>query len=106
MSLSAGRVGPVTWRSGSHARIGRSRNGGVVTHHARAAARVVLDPDHAVEAVAHLLDVRDENDLREAIAQPTQQADDVLAAGLVPPGEVLIPHPQRPRRARPPPAPP
>ncbi len=45
----------------------------LVAHDGRAAALVEADTHDAIEAVAHGIDVRDENDLREAVGQVTQQ---------------------------------
>src|SRR3989475_6993508 len=73
MSRSTAGSGPVTRASGSHARIGWSQGGGIVAHDARTSRGVVGNANDAVEPVAHLFDVRDENDLRETIAQTAQE---------------------------------
>src|SRR6266550_1916895 len=79
MSRSTAGSGPVTRASGSHARIGWSQGGGIVAHDARPCGGVVRHANDAVEPVAHLFDVRDENDLGETIAQTAQEREYVLA---------------------------
>src|SRR3954447_21593552 len=48
-------------------------------HHRRAGLLVVPHADHAIQPFAHLLDVRDEDDLFEPVLQPAQQLHDVLS---------------------------
>src|SRR3989442_14655668 len=100
MSRSTTGSGPVTRASGSHARIGWSQGGGIVAHDARTSRGVVGNANDAVEPVAHLFDVRDENDLRETIAQTTQQREYVLAAGFVEGAEDLVQHQEGERLPR------
>src|SRR6267143_203647 len=95
MSCSTARSGPVTRASGSHARIvGWSQGGGVVAHDARSSRGVVRNANDTVEPVAHLLDVRDENDLWETIAQTTQQREYVLAPRFVQRAEDFVEYQQ------------
>src|SRR5215472_16025810 len=102
MSRSVARSGPCTSRSGSHARIGPSTAEcrRVVADHAGPLPRVVVDPDHPVQPVADLLDVRNENYLREPVAETPQEREHVLPAGLVQRAEDLVEHQERQRLAR------
>src|SRR6266404_130744 len=101
MSRSTAGSGPVTRASGSHARIGWSQGGGIVAHDARTSRGVVGNANDAVEPVAHLLDVRDENDLWETIAQTAQEREHVLAPRFVERTEDLVQHEQGERLPRP-----
>src|SRR5438445_10635427 len=100
MSRSVARSGPVIRVSGSHARIGRSQSSGVITHDAGAGRGVVGNADHPVQSVTHLLDVRDEDDLREPVAEATQQGKNVLAARYIERTEDRIDHYHRQRQTR------
>src|SRR5258707_5220200 len=92
MSPSTAGSGPVTRASGSHARIGWSQGGGIVAHDARPRGGVVRHANDAVEPVAHLFNVRDENDLGETIALTPQQRENVLATRFFERSEDLFLH--------------
>src|SRR6266581_2778636 len=100
MSRSTAGSGPVTRASGSHARIGWSQGGGIVAHDARTSSGVVGNANDAVEPVAHLFDVRDENDLGETIAQTAQEREHVLAPRFVERAKDLVEHQQGERLSR------
>src|SRR2546427_332835 len=78
---------PVLCRSGRTA-------SGPIHPSARAGRGVVGNANDAVEPVTHLLDVGDENDLREAIAQPTQQREHMLAPRFIERSEDFVEHEQ------------
>src|SRR2546429_233836 len=75
-----GGGGPWPCGPGGPARSGGSRRGGVVAPPARALPDVVIDWDHAVESLAPLFNGGDRPDRGEAVGQPPQQGDHVLAA--------------------------
>src|SRR5262245_53653786 len=103
MSRSSAWSGPSTRRSGSHARIDSSRAQGrrLVPYAAHTPGAIVLYPDHAVQTLPDLVDVGDDDHLREAIPQLAQQSQDVLPAPLVERPEYLVQHEQRERLPRP-----
>ena len=65
----------------------------------RPASTSKSDADHAIEAVAHRIDVRDEDHLGEAVGQAAQQVHHGEAAVLVQRAEDLVQHQQRQRLA-------
>src|SRR5215471_9781357 len=99
MSRSSARSGPSTRRSGSHARIDTSRTQGrgLVPDTAHTPSAIVVYSNHAVQSLPDLVDVRDDDDLREAIPQLPQQPQHVLAAALIERPEDLVQHEQRER---------
>src|SRR5829696_1693858 len=102
MALRSGPAGASCARSPSLLGA-RARERRRPVHAARIALRddrhprllVVAYVDHAVESLAHLLDVRDEDDLLEPVLQPAQQLDDVLTPRLVQRAEHLVENQQR-----------
>ena len=60
---------------------------------------VVAHGDDAIESFAHRFDVRDEDDLLEAVLQPTQQVHDVVTPRLVERPEHLVEDQKRKRLA-------
>src|SRR5689334_15791340 len=103
MSRSSARSGPSTRRSGSHARIDTSRAQGrrLVSDPAHTPGAIVLYPDHAVQTLPDLVDVGDDDDLREAIPQLPQQSEHMLATAFIERPEDFVQHEERERLARP-----
>ena len=63
--------------------------------------QIEADPHDPVEALAHRVDVGDENDLREAVGEAPEQVDHGGAAVLVERAEDLVQDQQRQRLPRP-----
>src|SRR5712671_4026742 len=59
-------------------------------HDRASAIRVIADIYNSIQSFAHWLNVRDQDDLLEAVLEPTQQLDDVESPRLVQRPEDLI----------------
>jgi hypothetical protein len=79
MSRSVARSGPRTLRSGRHITVSQ----GLVPNGGDSARQIVPHSHHTIEALAHRIDMRDQDDLGEAVRQAAQQIDNGSATVLI-----------------------